>query len=462
VRADLIEAVPPRRFALARLLPPPGLPRAIAFQSALIAIGGGTYLTGSVVYFTHVLHLRPVQIGVGLSIAGFTSLVASLPLGGLADRLGGQRAWVIGALVEALAFAAFPLVVAFPAFVAVMMVIAAADSLAGAGRTVYTADAIPPEGRVRTMAFARSYLNVGFTVGAGLGAAALAVDSVPALNGMVLLNATVLLVNATVVARLPAAPRHHRERVKRAQLAVLRDTPYVVLAVLVAVLMFHGVIFTDIIPLWAITHTDVPKPTLGGLFALNTVMAVALQVPAARSADTLAGTVRLLRRAGLATALACPVAALAGLTRGGWTVAVLALAVALITVTELWLSVAIWFFQTNVPPAAQRGVYIGTSRMIGSAGAMVAPAGLTLLAIQTGGWGWWVVAAVFVGCAVVSAPVVGWVERTPRVGEWAPQVGEPPETDERHGIDEPPSANERPGIGAPPGHPDPDHALTAQ
>jgi MFS family permease len=91
------------------LLPPAGLPRAIAFQSAVIAIGGGTYITGSVVFFTHVLHLSPLQIGTGLSVAGLAGLAMSLPLGGLADRLGGQRSWVIGAVVEAAGFASYPL-----------------------------------------------------------------------------------------------------------------------------------------------------------------------------------------------------------------------------------------------------------------------------------------------------------------------------------------------------------------
>lgn len=403
------------RFTVSRLLPPAGLPRAIAFQSAVIAIGGGTFITGSVVFFTHVLGLSPVQIGTGLSIAGLTSLATSLPLGGLADRIGGQRAWVVGAVIEAAGFAAYPLVRTFPGFVLVMMVTAAADALANAGRTIYTADAIPPEGRVRTMAFARAYLNVGFTIGAGVGAAALAVNSTAALVGMVLLNAAVLLVNAVVVSRLPAIPLTRHELRKRSQLAVLRDVPYVALSILVGVLWFHAVIFTEIIPLWAITRTDAPKPILGVLFALNTVLAVALQVPATRGADSLPGTVRLLRRGALATAIACPVAALTGMTRGGWTIALLALAVTLTTATELWTSASQWFFQTDVPPAAQRGAYVGMGRMIGSAGRMVAPAGLTLLAIQTGGWGWWVIAAIFVASAVMAGPAVGWVARTPRI-----------------------------------------------
>ena len=401
---------------MSKMLPPPGLPRAIAFQSAVIAVGSGTFLTGSVVFFTHVLGLSPVQIGIGLSLAGLVGLVGSLPLGGLGDRLGGKRSWVIGALVEAVAFATYPLARSFAAFLVLMVVEAAADTFANVGRTMYTAEAIPAETRVRTMAFARAYLNIGFTIGAGLGAAALALNSTSALIGMVLLNSAGLVINAVVVARLPAVPTATGVRVKVGRLAVLRDHPYLAVSVLLAVLWFHGVLFTEIIPLWAITHTDVPKPVLGALFALNTVMAVALQVPATRGADTLTGTVRLLRRSAWASAIACPMVAFSGMTHGLLTIAVLALAVVLTTATELWSSAAQWFIQTDVPPAEQRGSYVGAGRMIGSAGKMIAPAGLTLLAIQTGGWGWWLIAAIFVACAFAAQSAIGWVARTPRVG----------------------------------------------
>jgi hypothetical protein len=282
---------------------------------------------------------------------------------------------------------------------------------------MYTADAIPAEGRVRTMAFARAYLNVGFTIGAGVGAAALAANSKGALIAMALLNAAVLVINAVLVARLPAIPLVHHERAPRSMLAVIRDTPYVVLSLLIGVLWFHGVLFTEIIPLWAITHTDAPKPVLGALFALNTVMAVALQVPATRGANSLPGTVRLLRRGAWASAVACLFAALAGMTSGAGTIAVLAIAVALTTATELWVSASQWFYQTDLPPAALRGSYVGLGRTIGSGSRMIAPAGLTLLAISTGGWGWWVIAGIFVLCSFAAGPVVDWVARTPRVGQ---------------------------------------------
>jgi MFS family permease len=400
---------------LKRLLPPPGLPRSLAFQSAIIATGGGVFLTGSVVYFTAVKHLSAAQIGIGLSAAGLVNLAFSLPIGVVADRLGGKTAWVLGAILEALSFVAFPFVAGFLGFVALMAFSSAADVLAQGGRTIYTADAIPPGDRVRVMAFSRAYLNVGFTLGAGIGAMALAIHSSAALNVVILANAAGLLANAAIVARFPAVHREHHPATVTigSRLAVLKDRPFLGVSVLFAVIWFHSTIFTEIIPLWAVTKTDAPKPVLGALFALNTVMAVALQVPATRGAVNLSACARLLRWGALATAAGCPLILLTKDTSGWTTVGLLAAAVTLTTVTELWSSAVQWYVQTEVPPADQRGAYVGASRSIGAAGRMVAPAGLTFLAISTGGWGWWLVAAMFLGAAALAGPAFERLSRRP-------------------------------------------------
>jgi hypothetical protein len=47
-------------------------------------------------------------------------------------------------------------------------------------------------------------------------------------------------------------------------------------------------------------------------------------------------------------------------------------------------------------------------------GRVVAVVSLTYLAIQTGGWGWWLIALIFAACTVAVGPVVAWVQRTPR------------------------------------------------
>jgi hypothetical protein len=408
------------RRLLSKVLPPPGLPRSLAFQSAVYAVGNGTYLTGSVVFFTRYVGLTPVQIGLGFSFAGFLGLVGSLPLGHIADRIGGKRAWVIGALVGAAAFACYPMARGFWSFLVVLGVETVADMLANGGRMVYTAASLPAETRVRTMAFQRAYLNVGFTIGSGLGAAALALDSRDGLLALVLANAVGMVVNAVVVSRMPDArvPAPTGDTGRRpSPWGVLRDHPYTALSVIFTVVIaINGMIFGELIPLWAVTMTDAPKPLLGALFALNTVLAVLLQVRATRGADSLPGSVRLVRRAALATAVACPVVALSGATHGVVTIAVLAVAVVLVTATELWGSAASWYVQTEVPPAAQRGAYQGANRTVGGVAGMIGPASLTFLAIRTGGWGWWVIAGVFVLAAAAIRPVMAWVERTPRNG----------------------------------------------
>ncbi|BEL12723.1 MFS transporter [Actinoplanes sichuanensis] len=403
------------RGTIRRILPPPGLPRTLAVQSLIYAIGNGAFLTGSVVFFSLYVGLTPVQIGIGLSVAGFVGLVGSMPFGHLADRIGGRRAWAIGAVAEAAAFAVYPLADGFLPFLLVICAQTAAEAFANAGRIVYTAAAVPREGRVRVMAFTRAYLNVGFTIGSGLGAAALALNSRPGLLLLVFTAAGGIAINAFFVARMPAVDPPARDEGSRpSPWGVLRDHPYTASAVLIGVLWLHNTVWAEVLPLWAITMTDVPKPALGALVALNTVMAVLLQVRAARGADTLHGAARLLRWAALAAAVACPIVAFSGRTHGWITVAVLAVAVAMLTGTELWLSSAQWYLNTEVPPADQRGAYTGFGKSVGGLGKMIGPAGFTILAIHTGGWGWWVIAAIFAVCAFACGPVIHWIERTPR------------------------------------------------
>lgn len=428
------------RILAQKVLPPPGLPRRLALQASLVAIGWGVYLTGSVVFFRLYAGLSAIQIGIGFSIAGFLTLVGSLPLGHLADRIGGKRAWVLGSAAGALSFACYPLVDSFWSFVLVLGAQTLGVALNDAGRTVYAAAAVPREIRVRTLAFVRAYLNAGFTAGAGLGAAAIALDSRPGLLVLVLANAVGLTCNAVLVSRMPDAraealpgtadrlqPQGAETQSAGTQSAgragpwgVLRDRPYMALTLVFGIMFLSEIIFNEIMPLWAVSMTDVPRPVLGALFAINTVMAVLLQVPASRGADGMAGAKRITRWAAVSTAVACPVLAFSGATHGWATVALLALAVVFLTGSELWQWSAQWYFHTDVPPPEQRGAYLGAGNTVNGVFKMIGPAAFTFLTIRTGGWGWWVIAAIFAVCALITRPIVSWVARTPRNGATLP------------------------------------------
>jgi hypothetical protein len=102
--------------AAARILPPPGVARALAAQSIVYAAGTGFYFSGNAVFFTQVIGLRADQIGLGFSIAGLVSLVLAVPAGALADRLGPKRTWFGAVLIQACLFVLYPIAAGLPSF----------------------------------------------------------------------------------------------------------------------------------------------------------------------------------------------------------------------------------------------------------------------------------------------------------------------------------------------------------
>jgi len=202
---------------------------------------------------------------------------------------------------------------------------------------------------------------------------------------------------------------------------VLRDRPFLAVSLLSGLLTAHGVLYLTVMPLWILTHTDAPKTVIAALVLLNTVLIVLLQVRVSRGADTAAGAARASRRGGLLIAVFCLVLPISGMTRGGLTIVVLVAAATLLILAELIESAGTWGLTATLPPADQRGAYVGALRLGTQVQFLVAPAGLTALGVTTGGWGWYPTAAIFVLVGLAIVPVVAWAERTPRLGAMAPE-----------------------------------------
>ncbi|MFG2044110.1 MFS transporter [Dactylosporangium sp. NPDC048998] len=400
------------------LLPPPGVARSLCVQSLIYAVGNGVFLTGSAVFFLHVTGLTPVQIGIGFSVAGALSLLLSVPLGGLADRFGGRRTWLFGVLAEAFVLMWYPWIHGFGAFLALLPLAGLAEAVSGSGRAVYQAEVLPRQERVRSLAFVRSAMNIGFFAGGAIAAVPLAVGTGWAYRAMVLGNALGLLVNAVLVARMPEPPETVRQEraarpVRRG--AVWRDRPFLAVVALCSVLAGHASLTSEVIPLWLVAHTDAPKVTLAVLFGCNTATCVALQVAASRGADSPTGISRALRRGGIAVAAACAPLYLSGYASGWMTIALLLAGSALVTLGELWQSAGYWGVTTELPPPAARGAYVGAARMSHGVQSMLGPASLTYLAMHGGGLGWLAIAFVFVLGSLAVTPAMTWVTATPRV-----------------------------------------------
>ncbi|MDQ6642435.1 MAG: MFS transporter, partial [Actinomycetota bacterium] len=148
---------------LRRLLPPTPLARKLSAQSILFAVGEGVFITGNAVFFTQIVGLSAAQVGLGLSISGVVVFGLSVPMGKLADRVGPKRMWALSALLEACLYLAYPWIRGFVMFTAILVALAIVGAGGHTGRGAYTIDAFPREERVRSMAFMRSALNIGFT-----------------------------------------------------------------------------------------------------------------------------------------------------------------------------------------------------------------------------------------------------------------------------------------------------------
>ena len=138
----------------------------------------------------------------------------------------------------------------------------------------------------------RAALNIGFTFGALIGGLALAINS------------------DAVVRAVPLAHRRHPARSTRAASPgcrtpprqgarrppttgwstprALRNRGFLALMTCDGVLGTNQVLLNIVIPLWLVEETDAPRVLLAWLFGTNTVMAVLLQVAAARGVNSVA------------------------------------------------------------------------------------------------------------------------------------------------------------------------------
>ena len=184
------------------------------------------------------------------------------------------------------------------------------------------------------------------------------------------LNALSFVVAGVLLARVKVAA-HHTTRPSAGTggpikaLRGFRDWRYVALTALNVVFSLHLTLLVIVIPLWIITATRAPALIISVLLLVNTVMAVLLQMPLSRPAQTVPGSKRLMTLAGLALA-ACSLTMIAASLVSVWAaVALLVLGMIFMSLGEIWQSAAAWTLSYTFAPATQRVQYL---TIFGSAG----------------------------------------------------------------------------------------------
>src|SRR6185436_19035787 len=110
------------------------------------------------------------------------------------------------------------------------------------------------------------------------------------------------------------------------------------------VLGTHGVLLNVVIPLWLVQETDAPQVLLAWLFGTNTVMAVCLQVAAAKGVVDVRSSLRAARISAFFMVLSCGIVAVTHDTLGWVTIALVWIGHVTVTGAELFQSAAHWGF----------------------------------------------------------------------------------------------------------------------
>lgn len=404
-----------------RALPPTPLARRLSLQSVLYAIGEGVFLTGSAVFFTQIVGLSAGQVGLGLTIAGVFGFLLAVPLGKLADRVGPKRIWALGSFASALLYLVWPFINGFAAFVAMIVVLELVGNAAGAGRGAYTIDVFPREERVRSQAFMRAALNIGFTVGALFGGIALAFDNDSIIRAVPLFTALVLAANAGYVLRLPDAA-HDRpgagpaappleQALEGGRSGALRNRGFLALTTCDGVLGTNQVLLNVLIPLWLVQETDAPRVLLAWLFGTNTVLAVLLQVRAARGVDSVEASLRASRISAAFFVASCLIVLVTHDTVGWVTIALVWIGHVTVTGAELFQSAGHWGYLSELSDPERLGEYQGAAQLGYTLGSVWAPALYTFLAIEWGAGGWLIIAAIVLVATSGMAPAARAAER---------------------------------------------------
>lgn len=389
--------------------PPSPLAGRLATQSLLFALGEGTFMAGSAVFFTQIVGLTAAQVGLGLTIAGVAGFIAAYPMGLLVDRVGPKRCWAISSVGQASMFAVWPFIDNFAQYVAMAVVMDIIGALGGTAHGAYTIDVLPPGERVKSRAYMYSALNVGFTLGSLVGGIALAFESITLLTAVPWFTAAVFMFNAyNIATRLPKAPHDLKtadeRKVKIPGPGPMRNIGWLAVTVFTGVLWTNQVILNLVIPLWLVEKTDAPWVVLAFLFGTNTVMCIFLPMAAARGIKDTRTALRAIRISTVFFVVSCVITLSTHESIGWVTITLFFLGHITLTGAELFLSAASWTFEAELMDPRRRGEYQGAAELGGTLGRVWAPAVFTFLAMNWGATGWLIIGGLITAAAAALHP----------------------------------------------------------
>ncbi len=382
---------------------------AVVIVSFVDSLGTGLYLSGATLFLIRFAGISVFQVGVGLSIAGIAGLATAVPLGSLGDRVGARRLLVIMQAIRGVCFVGFAFVHGTPEYLVLSLFLGASEGPISALNQAVVGSVVATEHRVGTLAIVRSVRNVAFSVGALVSSPLLLIGTAWAYHSIMLVDAASFFVAAILLSRVPLL-QHTVVKTKASLLRIVRDFGdgnFLALTGLNALFTIHMSLLLVAIPIWAVTAVGVSPAAVPLLVAINTVLAVVLQVPASRLAEGPRGGLFVLRLGILALTATCVALAAASVLSAGFAVAAVVIAMILLTLGEVWQSAGEWELSFRFAPEERRSLYLSVFSLGKATQSILGPILITAALLPAGILGWGVLGAVL----LLSIPLVGIVVR---------------------------------------------------
>jgi MFS family permease len=373
--------------------------------------GTGLIVLAMTLYAIRVVHLTARSSGLALTIAGLVGLLASMPMGRLADRRGPRG--VLGLSLLVLGAAAAGYVFLAHGFVSYLLVAIVDGSALSSSITANVALLRRVGGQDATTfrSQANAVLNVGMSLGIATCGVAIQLNTVGAYRALFLGNAASCLIGVAVLSRVPKfepLPGAHEE----SPFAALRDRAFVGYTVLSGAMYMQYFVLGLLLPVWVVFHTSAPRWSVSAFVIINTVMVVLLQVRVGKTVQTIGQGGAAFRRAGVIFLVSCSAMGLAGGLPAWGALLLLAGAVVLHTYGELWQSSATFALDFGLAPPHAQGQYQGLVGMGNFAGQALSPFILVGVVLSVGRVGFVLLGAWFALLGLAGPAVARWGERT--------------------------------------------------
>jgi MFS family permease len=386
--------------------------RVLALGTFVNRAGTGASTTTFALFFTQKAGLSATDVGLVLSVASVLAMLGQVPLGHLGDTRGPRE--VMRALTVASGVALLGLLVARSMW-SLMLVMSLATVLMmgnGAVRNGYIARVATGGRGVMFKAYLRAVTNVAMSLGAALGGLALLLDQTWAYLAVFALDGVSAILTGLICSRLPHLAPAPARAAGALRLAVLRDRPFVVVTLLNGVVAMHFVVMELAIPLWIAARTEAPTSMVAVLLVLNTALVALFQVRLTRGVDGVLSSARAMVTGCVWIAVGFVVISFSSGTSAPVAVALLVLGAVVHVVGEMISSGGQWGISMGLAPDERQGQYQGFAGLGFSLSNVVAPTLITLLCIEWGRPGWWVLGGLVLGSGLLLVPVCRWALRT--------------------------------------------------